>query len=77
MSPCIVIDVFGCFVYIWSIAICRLVMKSGSACGRLYMLMIVWMGLFFCLFLWICRIIVAALGISMSSCVVAYMLFLV
>ena len=35
MSPCMVIDVFGCFVYIWSMVVWRFFMKSGSGWGLL------------------------------------------
>lgn len=51
MSPYIVMDVVGCFVRMEAMMFCRLVLRFGSWCGRLYMLMIVCMGLFLSLLL--------------------------
>lgn len=70
MSPWIVMSVVGCFAVIVSFADCRFVMKSGSWCGRLYILMMVWMTLFFCLFSCMCSMSVAVLGICVSSYVI-------
>ena len=71
MSPMIVIDVVGDFVYIWSIADWRFFMKSGSEWGLLYMPMIVWMGFVFCLLAWIWMMFVATFGTVISFiCVV-------
>ena len=67
MSPCIVMCVCGCRVSILLIALCMFVQKSGSLPGRLYMLMIVCIGLFLCLVLCSCVIIVAVFGMCMSS----------
>ena len=75
-SPCRVMDVFGYFVCIASIAVCRFLMMSGSVRGLLYRHMRVCIGLFFCLVLWMWRIIVAIFGIFMSSVIVVRRLFL-
>ena len=72
MSPCIVMFVFGCLSYILFIACCKLFMNSGSGRGLLKILIIVCMGFFLCSLSCICRIIVAALFILMSSMNVVY-----
>ena len=55
-----VIDVLGCFVCMMLIAVCKLFMLSGTfVCGRLYGLMIVWIGSFFLASAYICMVIVA------------------
>ena len=70
MSPCIVMVVLGCFVVMVSRAVWRFLVKSGSWWGGLYMLMMVLVGFVFCLLAWMCRIMVVALGILISSRVV-------
>ena len=69
ISPCIVTDVVGVLVRMVSTAFCKFFTNSVSWWGRLYMLITVWSGFVFWLLLWICKVIVAALGILMSSCV--------
>ena len=54
-------------MWMWFIADCRLFMKSGSCFGLLYMCIIVWAALFFCVFVCICVIIDATFGMLRSS----------
>lgn len=64
-------DDVGYLVIISMIAACMLVMNSALlVCGRLYMFMMVCIGLFFWVVLWMWIIIIAALSICMSSVVV-------
>jgi hypothetical protein len=44
-----VMSVLGLVVRMESIAFCSSLLKSGMCFGRLYMLMMVWTGLVFCL----------------------------
>ena len=50
-------------------------MKSGSGYGLLYMFITVCIGLFFCLLLCICTIIVAAFEVSMGRMVLCMSFF--
>lgn len=69
-SPCIVIDVCGWFVCIWSIAFLRLSVNVGSVFGLLYALMIVCIGLLVWRLLCIWIVMVAVLLISRLRVVV-------
>lgn len=71
MSPCMVMEVVGLFVYILSIAVCAFVMKSLMfVCGLRYRLMMVWIGFALRAVVCIWMMIVSASGILMSSIVV-------
>jgi len=70
MSPCIVIVVDGYFVWIWLMVVCRFLILLGWGCGRLYVLIIVCVGLSFLSLLYRWVMIVSMSGLWMSVSIV-------